>query len=82
MGRFLTPLFRRSIWNRFALDVVQVPTDDPKEYVMSPRTSHHRSKTFRAATFLAVVLVLTLGAAPALACGGLVGENGTIQLVR
>ena len=26
--------------------------------------------------------VLALGAAPALACGGLVGENGTIELVR
>ncbi|HEY3427564.1 MAG TPA: DUF2330 domain-containing protein, partial [Acidimicrobiia bacterium] len=33
-------------------------------------------------TFLGVALALTLGAAPALACGGLVGENGTIQLVR
>jgi hypothetical protein len=29
-----------------------------------------------------LALVLTLGAAPALACGGLVGENGTIQLLR
>ena len=29
-----------------------------------------------------MALALTLGAAPALACGGLVGENGTIQLVR
>jgi hypothetical protein len=49
---------------------------------MSQRTSHNRSKKFRAATFLGVALALTLGAAPALACGGLVGENGTIQLVR
>lgn len=31
---------------------------------------------------LAVAGVLALSAAPALACGGLVGENGTIQLVR
>ncbi len=30
----------------------------------------------------AVGLVLAIGAAPALACGGLVGENGTIELVR
>ena len=29
-----------------------------------------------------VVALLALGAAPALACGGLVGENGTIELVR
>jgi len=31
---------------------------------------------------VAVTTVVALGAAPALACGGLVGENGTIQLVR
>jgi len=31
---------------------------------------------------VAVTTVIALGAAPALACGGLVGENGTIQLVR
>jgi hypothetical protein len=31
---------------------------------------------------LAVAATLTLAAAPALACGGLVGENGSIQLVR
>ena len=31
---------------------------------------------------LAVAAMVALGAAPALACGGLVGENGTIQLVR
>ena len=49
---------------------------------MSQRTSHKPSKRFRAATFLGVAMALTLGAAPALACGGLVGENGTIQLVR
>ena len=30
----------------------------------------------------AVTTIVALGAAPALACGGLVGENGTIQLVR
>jgi hypothetical protein len=29
-----------------------------------------------------VTIALALGSAPALACGGLVGENGTIQLVR
>ena len=29
-----------------------------------------------------VTIVVALAAAPALACGGLVGENGTIQLVR
>ncbi len=29
-----------------------------------------------------VAAVVALGAAPALACGGLVGENGTIELVR
>ena len=31
---------------------------------------------------MAVPVILALGAAPALACGGLVGENGSIQLVR
>ena len=31
---------------------------------------------------LAAVPVAVLGAAPAGACGGLVGENGTIELVR
>jgi hypothetical protein len=31
---------------------------------------------------VAVASVLALGAVPALACGGLVGENGSIQLVR
>ncbi len=30
----------------------------------------------------AVTTLVAVGAAPALACGGLVGENGTIQLVR
>jgi len=30
----------------------------------------------------ALVVVLALGAGPALACGGLVSPNGTIQLVR
>ena len=49
---------------------------------MSHRTSHKPSRRFGAATFLGVALALTLGVAPALACGGLVGENGTIQLVR
>jgi hypothetical protein len=34
------------------------------------------------ATVAAIVAVVATGAAPALACGGLVGENGTIQLVR
>ncbi|MBA3431255.1 MAG: DUF2330 domain-containing protein, partial [Actinobacteria bacterium] len=29
-----------------------------------------------------VATIVALGAAPALACGGLIGENGTIQLVR
>ncbi len=35
-------------------------------------------------TYLAVSVaaIVALGAAPALACGGLVGENGTIRLVR
>ena len=48
----------------------------------------HRSRSLprriRRATYLtvAVTMVIALGAAPALACGGLVGENGTIQLVR
>ena len=31
---------------------------------------------------VAVATIVALGMAPALACGGLVGENGTIQLVR
>lgn len=31
---------------------------------------------------VAVTAAVALGAAPAMACGGLVGENGTIQLVR
>ncbi|MGQ0847945.1 MAG: DUF2330 domain-containing protein [Actinomycetota bacterium] len=44
-----------------------------------PRMS---SRGFRSSILLAVATVVTLGAAPALACGGLVGENGTIQLVR
>lgn len=41
-----------------------------------------RTKWFRGPAFLATVAALSLVAAPALACGGLVGENGTIQLVR
>ena len=49
---------------------------------MSQRKRSTRSKKFKAATFVGMALALTLGAAPALACGGLVGENGTIQLVR
>ncbi|HWS45261.1 MAG TPA: DUF2330 domain-containing protein [Acidimicrobiia bacterium] len=36
----------------------------------------------RAAALAAVPLVVTLAAAPAGACGGLVGENGTIRLTR
>lgn len=35
-----------------------------------------------ASVAVALTAILALGAAPALACGGLVGENGTIQLVR
>src|SRR5213083_1116344 len=31
---------------------------------------------------LALVLVVAVAAGPAVACGGLVGENGTIQLTR
>jgi hypothetical protein len=47
----------------------------------------HRSRlprSIRRSIYLtvAVTMVVALGAAPALACGGLVGENGTIQLVR
>jgi hypothetical protein len=34
------------------------------------------------AAVAAIAAVLLLGASPAAACGGLVGENGTIQLVR
>jgi hypothetical protein len=49
---------------------------------MSHQNSQPRSRKYRAASLVAVALALTLGAAPALACGGLVGENGTIQLVR
>lgn len=49
---------------------------------MSHRISQQRSRKLRAASLVAVALALTLGAAPAFACGGLVGENGTIQLVR
>lgn len=37
---------------------------------------------FTCLTVTVVVVIVALGAAPALACGGLVGENGTIQLVR
>src|SRR3954447_23115166 len=37
----------------------------------------------RVAPFVMLVLTMAIGiAAPAVACGGLVGENGTIQLTR
>ena len=36
----------------------------------------------RLAGFVAVLALVLVGAAPAWACGGLVGENGTIQLTR
>ena len=49
---------------------------------MNDRTSQPRSRKFQAASLMGVTLALDLGAAPAVACGGLVGENGTIQLVR
>lgn len=49
---------------------------------MTSPTSVQRSRSFRVAALVGVFLALTLAAAPALACGGLVGENGTIQLVR
>ena len=40
-----------------------------------------RSTTFRAAG-LAVLLLLAIGAAPVLACGGLIGPNGAVNLLR
>jgi hypothetical protein len=43
--------------------------------------SLRRSGRFASVT-VALAVIVALGAAPALACGGLVGENGTIQLVR
>jgi len=55
-----------------------------------PTRAHHpvRSRARRTRLHQAVVAVLgagaatALGAGPVLACGGLVGENGTIELVR
>ncbi|MEX0667726.1 MAG: hypothetical protein WD313_05300, partial [Acidimicrobiia bacterium] len=51
---------------------------------MGTRRSGRLPRRIRRIIYLmvAVTTVLALGAAPALACGGLVGENGTIQLVR
>ena len=40
-----------------------------------------RSTTLRAAA-LAAVLLLAIGAAPVLACGGLIGPNGAVNLLR
>ena len=40
-----------------------------------------RSTTFRAAG-LAALLLLAIGAAPVLACGGLIGPNGAVNLLR
>jgi hypothetical protein len=65
--------------NRQPLDLV-VPPYQTREDEMAqriPRTSGRIG--FMA---VAVGVVLALGAVPALACGGLVGENGSIQLVR
>ena len=47
-------------------------------------TGHHRSRgRWRAVAVAAVTGVAVLiGAGPAVACGGLVGENGSVQLVR
>ena len=42
----------------------------------------HRSRTRLLAATALVAVAIGLAAAPAGACGGLVGENGTIQLVR
>ena len=51
---------------------------------MGTHRSRRLPRRIRRIIFLtvAVTMVVALGAAPALACGGLVGENGTIQLVR
>ena len=50
---------------------------------MGTRQSRSSSqKARRLFCLTAVTTIVALGAAPALACGGLVGENGTIQLVR
>jgi hypothetical protein len=48
------------------------------------RRRQNRMRRLRRSAFTGatVGLVLAIGAAPALACGGLVGENGTIELVR
>ena len=48
------------------------------------RRKQDRTRRLRrsAVVAAAVGLVLAIGAAPALACGGLIGENGTIELVR
>ena len=40
-----------------------------------------RSTTLRAAA-LAAILLLAIGAAPVLACGGLIGPNGAVNLLR
>src|SRR4051812_46387076 len=52
---------------------------------MSRRSSRSRTRHLAVAPIAGLVGVATLivrSAAPAAACGGLVGENGTIQLVR
>ena len=56
----------------------------PKEDGMEdqqPVRSLRRLGRFASVT-VALTVIVALGAAPALGCGGLVGENGTIQLVR
>jgi Uncharacterized protein conserved in bacteria (DUF2330) len=54
---------------------------------LAPQHRSQRRRSNRIGRSLAVALaavswILVLGASPAAACGGLVGENGTIQLVR
>ena len=41
-----------------------------------------RTARLGAGAFLAIALVVVIGAGPALACGGLIGPGGTVQLSR
>jgi hypothetical protein len=66
-----------------SLDGVQ-PDTTSKEDAMGRRRSGKSTRRIGRLAWLsvAVTTAIALGAAPALACGGLVGENGTIELVR
>src|SRR3954467_511819 len=59
------------------------PQDRPVGPAIQGRSTMHRSIIDRSVAAMgAAILIVVLSAAPALACGGLIGPNGAVNLLR